>query len=592
VVGTDLTGQEKLMWATMFAAGDGVPITVFARVVYNDLTTEVGASTTGYVLTPHPNWQRLIAPPILLNPAKKLTRVEVVAVTGVATDEEWYVDGAQIEEAVGADPTPYTSGAYGFEVGRWHGPPNRSVSIRQPLPAQDLSIGKGGQVEIEVKLFRATFDNIHLEDITDAVLQGSVKCDPSRETTWTFDATMTIDGYERLEPLLDWVAPVVTLRYPDGTETSGQLGLYYVMPSAASYEEHQGQYRLSAFDPLWLVARQGFNDNLVALPGPDRGAIIRAIIDGAALTGGQDERPGVPRRYVIPNAGIGFNKKQEWDMDDNRLVVANDIAESSGFFPLWTNPRGIIMTRSLAEGRLKERTPVRSWTANMIEPFDPEFEVRKTHNRGMEVIGRVPTTPYAQDLFDQILVVNDDPQEPRIYVKGRIKDKDKDKNKDRNRRKRDPHGGRDRDDRREKHKERRKHRGGAHHNQRKADHKHKRHRGKPWRLPYLDDEATAIEVAKALTDILSNRTEFASLTTIIDPEPDLVRETISTAIWDVNGNPILVGHWAVLSISYSLWPDTPTMTMELTRIKHGEDDIDILLGEPTVAELEEDEEDE
>jgi hypothetical protein len=560
VSGLDLTDDSKMVWATVYAAGPELPVDVYARALYTDGTTETGDHDTAMVLHAAPNWSRLVAPPIVLNPAKRLLRVEMVVASLSGVADTFYVDGAQIEEDRGGQPTPWTTGNYGFNVGVWTGAPNRSMAMRQPIQIQPyISHGHGGLDIIEARLFRATWDNQFIEDITEAVLSGKIIADPERDVTWSFDCTMTKDGYDELRPNLDWVAPCVKVVKADGTvlggfDARGQLGLYFVAPSAHEYDEHRATVKLSCFDPLWLVARQGLTGNLIASPGVDRGRILRSIIDGAALTGGQDEKPGARKRYSIPDFGKEFKRRREWPRDQNRLQLFNVVAKSSGAFPAYTTKTGYILTRKRGETRLKRREPVKSWAANVPSGYVPKFAIHDIAKLGNEVIGRIPTTPKAHDMFNEILVVNDDAPMLRVHVRGRIKSRGSKHPRVLTRKKsydpNDPHKKDWEDDPRARNVRRVK-------------------------LPYLDDEATALQLAEAFADELSAKTEFVTIVTLIDPEPEFVRETVSTAIWDLHDHPVAVGHWLVNRVQYSLWPSTPTMTLELSRIGHDQQDADI-----------------
>jgi hypothetical protein len=135
--GTQLTGAARLVWGSLYAAGSGTVLESWVRAIYTDGSTENGDHEIAPALTAAPNWQRLVPPPLPLNPAKVLNRAEMVVGTTTASAATFYVDGAQFEEEHGGGgPTPWTSGAYGGATGVWAGPPNRSVSYRQPIVMQ------------------------------------------------------------------------------------------------------------------------------------------------------------------------------------------------------------------------------------------------------------------------------------------------------------------------------------------------------------------------------------------------------------------------------------------------------------------------
>ena len=137
---------------------------------------------------------------------------------------------------------------------------------------------------VETKFYRATFDNKHLEDITWAFLSAGVSCDTGRDETWALDADLTPEGWAYLDPYLDWIAPVVTVRWPDGTKREGQLGLYLVIDSPETHGETYGSVSLDARDPLYLLGVQAFDTKFWVSGNRTRLQAVRQILDGAVLT--------------------------------------------------------------------------------------------------------------------------------------------------------------------------------------------------------------------------------------------------------------------------------------------------------------------
>jgi sugar lactone lactonase YvrE len=582
-----VVGQIRLMTDT-----PGNATNIWLRAVYTDLSTLVGEKAEVELTD---EFDVYYPPEITLDPLKKLDYVELVTATPVAVVNTFYADGVQLEEDRGSGPTPWTVGSYGRETGYWLGAPHLSISAREPLPLTIKGTGNPaagfGHVELEARMFRATWDNQWVEDISDAVISATVQMDTDREVTWTLDATLTWEGWKRLRPNFDWVAPVLTVRYPDGTVKSGQLGLYFVVPSESVRGEFQRTVKLSAFDPLWLLSKQAFSDVLMVKKNTNRIAAVNAVIDGGVLTGGEDVG-GLgykPRRWSIPQSPLAFKGDREWARDSNRVKTANEILESAGFWPLWTSNHGVIQSRPMWPGRMAQRTPVRVWSAYMpanmqISPWIPRIATMSS-----EVVGAVKTKPAALEMYDEILVVNDDPSTSRVKVRGRIispkrakeiaqrerqkerredrreKEKEREKDKQRNRRNQDREAQREKErdrNQRERQKERK---------QRERDRERKRAdlRGSDdllllvdngrrrvkrlWR-PLLDDEATAQQVALVLSDILASYTKTVELSVLPDPSVPYQRETVLLAIWDSYHEPVAVGQFAVRRVTWKFSP--------------------------------------
>jgi hypothetical protein len=273
------------------------------------------------------------------------------------------------------------------------------------------------------------------------------------------------------------------------------------------------------------VARQGFIGNLHAAGGFNKIRLVRAILDGAVLTESDQGR----RRYAIADhSSENFKKDKEWDKDDNRLVVCNDILEGAGYFPLWTTKTGIMTSRRAGEARLKQQTPIRTYSAHVPSTLRLADHELPLGSLPSEVIGTIKTTPKGLDLYNEILVVNDDPNIGRkVWVRNKITNRD---------------------------------------NKRSKLHKKGRRRTKKVNNDVLDSDSTAREVANALADKLSTLNNTVRLTVLPDPQPEFARETINLYLYNGNGEEIAIGHHAVHRVEYGFTTSTATMVIDAGRI--------------------------
>lgn len=394
-------------------------------------------------------------------------------------------------------------------------------------------------VTMQSRMYRATYDNERLEDLSEYLIEARVSVDPTRDVTWVLDATITRDGWERLTPYQDWLAPVMTITYPDGTVRHGQLGLYLVMESTETRDEYTATVQIEARDPLWLLSQQGYgvrlvtdNDNIAKKPtliintSDDRVRVVKAILDSAVLTESSSGR----QRYSIQGSGGTFRRKREWPRKTPLLEIANDILQAAGYYPLWTTGRGIFTSRQRGIDRLRDRQPVRVYSANV-----PDTQIIRRQDLPLgslpsEVIGPVELMPGPADLDNEIVIVVDSPdsviREARIEVNpGNARGKSANKGR-RSRKIRYPRG--------------------------------------------IDDDATAQRVARALADELSARNKLARITVVPDPQADFVRETVGLAVWDTNGERVAVGQYVVNTVTYGFTPSTALMTLDLGRIDDAE----------------------
>lgn len=386
-------------------------------------------------------------------------------------------------------------------------------------------------ITVEGRVYRATYDNAWLADISEAFTSVSVSMDTEREYTWEMNATMTWEGWQRLRPYYDWLAPELIVTYPDGTVRRGQLGLYLVLDSPETHQETSATVSLVAEDPLWLLDRGGFPAKYSVPANMRKTRAVREIIDGAVLTDAESGK----QRYAIAQSDHIFRKPFEWPRSVSRLDACNEILEGCAHYPLWTSKRGIITTKRMGESRLANRHPVRVYSTHVPERFTLDRRDRPLGELASEVVGVVQTTPKAQDLTNEILIVSDSARGSRIEVLGRITHPNNPRSVLYNR---GPHGRR---------KVRRIH------NQ------------------VLEEDATAREVADALVDELSTRNVTIRLEVLPDPEPEFARETIGLAIWNAHGDRIALGQYAVHRVSYGFTPATATMTIDCGRVDDARD---------------------
>lgn len=511
-------------------------------VTYLDTTTTVSDVQS---ITITDSWNFFYAPAVEIDYTKKLRYVEILVTTPTAMAVGFYADGAQIEEDRGEGPTAWASGSYGHDVGTWVGPSDASMTVRQPLPLVVKGVGKGGYAQMSMKLWRCDYRGRFIEDLSYWVESGKVSCSRKREITWNFDCIMKKTGWDKITKNYDWVAPVLRMDYPDGTHSERQLGLYFVVPSSMERTEWEGKVQLTAFDPLWLLKVMAFTGNLrTSEKGVNRMRIVRNIVETTPLMG--EPGSGFWNRFDIPGDSREFKKAREWDKKTNRLSLANEILEQMGYYPLFTNHLGIITTRRRGEERpvgsgiytrLKDQTPVRAWVAHLPEGASVDAWIPRYAQLKSEVIGAVKTDPLALDNVDEILIVNDDPDLPRINVKGKIK--------------------------------RRRKRGKG------VQYFVEEPKGKTRRVyaNYVEDQATALEVASALADDLSSRVEHATINVLPDPDLDYIHSTALFALWDARKEDVLVGQYAFDEVEWNFDLNNCIQSMKVSYVDNGDAEI-------------------
>lgn len=549
VRGLAYAGVAAVSWGTVYASGTVDGLATFVRGHYADGTSEDGERAVGIVISGDGGangWARLEAPAFFTDPLKTLTSAEVIVVREVAAGAATlWLDGGQVEEDRGQGPTPFAIGSYRSDLGRWAGAEHLSVSIRQPIPirlrtpAEAAATGDGprpigdGRLRTDWTLWRATYDGVLLEPVT-GVLDMGITLDPTRDITWTLSATVTMEGWAGLRPLYDWLVPVVKQTYPDGTSREGRLGLYQVLPSTVHRGEWSGTVDVEARDPLWLLKSTQVSPSSGQMvpyriaAGVQCDAALRHLLDGSVLTEDGTGRP----RYRIPDTGEKMPRRKDWEGSTPRLDLANELARRAGCYPLWSDRSGVLVTDRRSKDRLRRRQPVRRWAANVPSGVILPPVAYAGSAMSSEILNdpQVRQSEGAEDAG--IVLVTNDPHGRRGHARGRVV------------RPRDPQSviGRG------------------------PDRRYRR-----IRYPLLDSDATAEEVAMALTEEMASRQERVTLDVVPDPRTAYDREVAHLAIYDGRGEPVVVGKASILSVSWSFGSGLGTQTVDLGLIREGLD---------------------
>jgi hypothetical protein len=306
--------------------GNNSPDGVVLRVDYTD-----GTWTDSPVVVPTVStttWKRFETAPVKSDPNRTMLRASVRVVTTSARAIRFWADGCQIEQ--GNQATPFAQGDYGEPYHRWTGVAHASLTHRDPIPLQ-TAIGHGGSATIQAKLWRANANNEFIEDISTRLISGKVSMSVDRDVKWSFAVTLEGAGWERLTPFTDYLAPVLTVTYPDGTVASGQLGLYVVAPSPETHTASGYRVDITAADPTWLLSIQGFKEPYTIEENVNIMTQVRNILAQAGVA-----------RYSIPASGRTTTVDTTWDTTKSKLAICNELLEAGGFYSLYADNTGLL----------------------------------------------------------------------------------------------------------------------------------------------------------------------------------------------------------------------------------------------------------
>lgn len=531
----------RVLWGHVRLAGTATGLVAFLRARYADGTVEDGEATPEFAVD-HPgdgrDWPHTIAPALALDPARVLLAAEVVVVTATAAPATFLADGVQVEEDRGQGPTAFVVGTYGPPAGRWHGAPHRSVSVRDPIPLTTGGVGTGGDHLIEPFVWRVDETNAYLEDLTPYVLSASLSVDPERDVCREMSCEMTLNGWRKLRRFRDWLAPGLVVTYPDGTKRgavgpAGQLGRFLVVAGDRTRTEAGGDaVSVKAYGPEWLLKKQNFGAPYQVRANTNA---IRAAREVVGSGGFGDITRNQVARFVIPqNLVDRLRHGRSWPRLDDKLTITNDLLRAGGYLPLWGDKAGFPRSMDRADRRYGAMQPVRTWAALVPPGLAGDPRVALAATLPSEVVGAVTTTTDTDRLDNHILVATADPRGPRSRTEWRI----------------------------------------DHPANPIATTRTKRRRTRTVLWPYLAGIATAAELARSLADEVSTRVDRVTLSVLPDPTFDPTHAVVTLAIWDLTGEPVAVGRYAILTCAYGFDAESAVMTLELGLVY----EIDMLSG--------------
>jgi hypothetical protein len=245
-----------------------------------------------------------------------------------------------------------------------------------------ISDGLGSGVRIATVIYRATRDNVWLEDISDRVEGGQITIDTTQATPMTLQARTTEP--EVLTPYQDWIAPVLTISEPDPltgarVTTTQQLGLYMMLPPVKTFTAAQGVQEIDARDPLWLLASSGPGAPWSRATGQNVGIAMETVCNLAGV------------RHAVQTTSLTLPKRRTWPWNATWLQIFNDLARSIGFVPAWVDRVGRV--RSQRFKKLGDATVART-----------------VSSANGDVLDTVRLEPDLTRLCNHVVVVGNDPK--------------------------------------------------------------------------------------------------------------------------------------------------------------------------------------
>jgi hypothetical protein len=434
----------------------------------------------------------------------------------------------------------------------------------QPAPVS-ITVGRGGYVRMDPRLYRVTWDNQFVEDLTPYIGHISVTHDVSRLTgNWILDAEVSYEGWKRLHPFLDWLAPVSIVTYADGSQKFNQLGHYLVLDSPEHREEVSGSVRIDARDALWALNAQGWAQLFTAPTGSLAavGNAVMNLVNSAQVPGA---RPPAFDHFRNTLAPYFFDVGLDWllyDAGERVLEIANGMLTGTNRVPLTTTNVGSLFTEQQAF--INTRQPLRTWYANppLTGPFavggiTPLPNPPLADRLYSPIAEYVDTVPMTAGLVDEVTIIGN----IGSSVIGRAK-RGTDFTYNPGGPGPGPGGGGS---------------GGV------LPHPSPppippavpvenavnvfNGSRKTITYPQIPDNQNAANY-KAASILEQLLTENTSATLVVEADPTFVAyyNTIDLAIWDLNGDNVINGRYVVNQVKYGMMPEDSTMRLEISKL--------------------------
>ena len=268
---------------------------------------------------------------------------------------------------------PITGTATGTSV-------TRGWVARYPLLPTVIAF-RGGPKRLARSMWRATVDNVRVEDITAKVTGASVSMDIDR----TIPSTLSVDLIDPsvVRPYSDYLAPTVTItEIVSGTAVTSQVGLYRAgLPSVTRH-------------PKAVVGTVGGEDIVSLLVNSGTGAAPYNLAPGAnymAAAVTQCNLAGVTRvRFPADTRTVPTGKYHSWPPGTARCRIVLDIMLILGYLPPWSDHEGYLVTRVVQDPGAQ--APARSYV----------------DGDGSDLTGEVTSDPATTTLANHLVVTYDD----------------------------------------------------------------------------------------------------------------------------------------------------------------------------------------
>lgn len=258
-------------------------------------------------------------------------------------------------------------------------------------------LGTGGGITVWFELWRATIDNVLVEDLSDQLSGGWV--DLNHDRAITTQATFEVRDAARVHPYTDYLAVFMNRAYDDGSEAErDQLGLFSVRVPKGTRSVQKGEGVYTGHDLTAVLGRYAFTDTYNIAAGTNYVTAVTTILALAGIT-----------RHAIPPTTQTLAGAKSFPLRTTYLEACNELLEAIGYYHLAATPDGRLTSGPTSD--IRYVTPYRTLTdADLMSDIDAQVTDTTVANIVIVV----------QDNFNEAPLTavrrNDDPDSPSSTV--------------------------------------------------------------------------------------------------------------------------------------------------------------------------------
>lgn len=227
-------------------------------------------------------------------------------------------------------------------------------------------MAKIGAVSVTTQLYRANRNGTLLEDLSELATIGSGKITHSIDAEPKLSLALDLPKKAGVRSFADWLVPILTCRWADGTVETGWMGQYVIVPGPLTHDSGSSRGSIEARDATYLLKLATYPRGKNFAAGLLYTDVITEVLESVGFT-----RIAIPPSdKVLPSR---FNVKP----GVSKLEVVNKLLEAIGYYSLSADLLGYLVSKPIPASLVNEE-PAASYgpddlTADPIRE-DPDMD--------------------------------------------------------------------------------------------------------------------------------------------------------------------------------------------------------------------------